>query len=62
MRDSTNKRTDQYGGSVENRVRLTLEVLEAVKKSWPSKSIGIRLSPVSPVNDMSDSDPMRTFS
>jgi N-ethylmaleimide reductase len=62
MRDSTNKRTDQYGGSVENRVRLTLEVLEAVKKSWPSESIGIRLSPVSPVNDISDSDPMQTFS
>jgi len=62
MRDKTNKRTDQYGGSLENRARITLEVIEAIKKSWKSQSIGIRLSPVSPANDIADSDPMGTFS
>ncbi len=62
MRDSTNERQDTYGGSIENRVRLTLEVIEAVTKVWHSKSVGIRLSPVNPANDIQDSNPMATFS
>ncbi|WP_109513286.1 alkene reductase [Pseudomonas ovata] len=48
LRDSTNRRTDQYGGSIENRARLTLEVTEAVLKVWGHERVGIRLSPVTP--------------
>ncbi|MFI8479144.1 alkene reductase [Pseudomonas sp. NPDC078700] len=48
LRDSTNQRTDQYGGSIENRARLTLEVTEAIVKIWGNDKVGIRLSPVTP--------------
>ena len=56
LRTHTNHRTDQYGGSVENRVRLTLEVAEAVVGVWGGDRVGIRLSPVSPANDMAGFD------
>ena len=52
LRSHTNQRTDRYGGSVENRVRLTLEVADAVVGVWGGRRVGIRLSPVSPANDM----------
>jgi N-ethylmaleimide reductase len=61
MKDKTNKRSDEYGGSIENRVRIVLEVMEAVAKIWPADRIGIRLSPVSPANDIDDTDPMATY-
>ena len=61
LRDGTNKRTDAYGGSVENRTRLLAEVFEAVTKVYPAKRVGVRFSPFSKFNDMSDSDPMKTF-
>jgi N-ethylmaleimide reductase len=63
IRDSTNKRTDRYGGSRENRVRLVLEVVEAVVTVWSSERVGIRLSPVSRnVGEIPlDSDPMGTY-
>lgn len=48
LRDSTNHRTDHYGGSIENRARLTLEVTKAIVDIWGSKRVGIRLSPVTP--------------
>lgn len=48
LRDSTNHRTDEYGGSIENRARLTLEVTQAVVNIWGSDRVGIRLSPVTP--------------
>jgi N-ethylmaleimide reductase len=48
LRDSTNHRTDQYGGSIENRARLTLEVTEEIIKIWGNERVGIRLSPVTP--------------
>ncbi|MFW0755839.1 alkene reductase [Pseudomonas sp. H11T01] len=48
LRDSTNNRTDQYGGSIENRARLTLEVTEEIVKIWGNERVGIRLSPVTP--------------
>lgn len=48
LRDSTNQRSDRYGGSIENRARLTLEVTEAIVKIWGSDRVGIRLSPVTP--------------
>ena len=61
LRDSTNQRTDQYGGSIENRTRFGLEVVDAVLKVWPATRVGIRIAPVSPANDISDSDPTALF-
>ena len=63
LRDSTNQRTDQYGGSIENRARLTLEVTEAVVSIWGSDRVGIRLSPVTPDagNTPPDSNVMATY-
>ncbi|MEY4768143.1 MAG: hypothetical protein RL637_782 [Pseudomonadota bacterium] len=61
LRDGSNQRTDQYGGSFENRCRLLLEVTQAVIKVWGAERVGIRLSPSSTFNDMSDSDPARLF-
>jgi N-ethylmaleimide reductase len=61
LRDGTNKRTDAYGGPVENRVRFLREVTEAVVGVWGADKVGVRLSPTSPFNDMSDSDPHTTF-
>ena len=63
IRDSTNRRTDQYGGSVANRIRFPLEVVTAVAKVWGSDRVGIRLSPITPqVGDTPlDSDPMGTY-
>ncbi len=62
LRDSTNKRTDSYGGSRENRARLLLEVIGAVTRVCGGERVGIRLSPVSPVNGADlDSDPAGTY-
>ncbi|WP_340622413.1 alkene reductase [Xenorhabdus siamensis] len=63
IRDSTNHRTDQYGGSIENRVRLVLEVVEAVTGVWGIGRVGIRLSPVTTEigNTPLDSDVMATY-
>ncbi len=52
MRSKTNRRTDGYGGSIENRCRLMLESVAAVVDVWGGKRTGIRFSPVSPANDM----------
>lgn len=57
LRDGTNKRCDQYGGSVENRSRLLLEVTAAVISVWGADRVGIRLSPSGTFNDMTDSNP-----
>ena len=62
LRDGTNQRSDSYGGSVQNRARLTLEVVEAVSSVWGSDRVGIRFSPAGVFNDMRDSDPLGTFS
>lgn len=61
LRDGTNKRTDEYGGSVENRARFLLEVTEAVVGEWGGDRVGVRLSPTHAFNDMFDSDPKTTF-
>jgi N-ethylmaleimide reductase len=61
LRDDSNKRTDAYGGSIENRVRFALEVVEAVSKVFGKGRVGIRISPVSPANDARDSDPQALF-
>lgn len=61
MRDSSNHRTDAYGGSMENRVRLVLEVASAVINQVGAGRTGIRISPVAPFNDMHDSQPQALF-
>lgn len=61
LRSSTNRRSDAYGGSRENRARLLLEVMEAVCREIGSDRVGVRLSPVTPFNDLSDADPQATF-
>jgi N-ethylmaleimide reductase len=61
-RDGTNHRTDAYGGSIENRARLPLEVVDAVVGVWGPARVGYRVSPNSPFNSMSDSDPRSSFS
>ncbi|WP_035991219.1 alkene reductase [Leptolyngbya sp. KIOST-1] len=61
LRDGSNHRTDAYGGPVENRARLLLEVTEAVVEVLGGDRVGVRLSPSSTFNDMSDSDPRATF-
>jgi N-ethylmaleimide reductase len=60
MKDGSNHRTDAYGGSIPNRVRLTLEVAERVAKVWGSGRVGIRFSPAK-VNDAADSNPQAVF-
>ena len=61
LRDGANQRTDEYGGSVENRMRFPLEVVDAVVGVWGAERVGIRISPVSPANDLRDSDPRAVF-
>ena len=60
-RDGTNKRTDAYGGSIENRAKLMLEVSRAVAAEAGPEKTGIRISPVTPANDISDSNPQPLF-
>ncbi|OSM05379.1 putative NADH:flavin oxidoreductase [Magnetofaba australis IT-1] len=58
LRDGVNQRTGPYGGAMENRARLLLEVLDAVTHSWSSDRVGVRISPLNSFNDMRDSDPV----
>jgi N-ethylmaleimide reductase len=62
LRDGTNQRDDIYGGSISNRARFLLEVTEAVIGAVGANRVGVRLSPVSPANDINDSDPTSLFS
>ncbi|HEX5805821.1 MAG TPA: alkene reductase [Macromonas sp.] len=61
IKDGANQRTDAYGGSVENRARLLLEVVAAVAKEIGADRTGVRISPVSPFNDVSCSDPQPQY-
>ena len=61
LQDSTNKRTDDYGGSVENRARLLLEATDAVISIWGAGRVGMHLAPRGDVHTMGDSDPRATF-
>ncbi len=61
LKDGTNKRNDAYGGSIENRVRFALEVTDAILKVWDKGHVGIRLSPVTTANDITDSDPQPVY-
>lgn len=58
LRDGANQRTGPYGGSIENRARLILEVIEAVSSVWGSNRVGLRISPLNSYNNMIDSDPI----
>lgn len=61
IRDGSNRRTDAYGGSIENRARLLLEVTEAVVGVWGGNRVGVRISPLVNVHSVRDSDPEATF-
>ncbi|RMN98733.1 N-ethylmaleimide reductase [Pseudomonas syringae pv. apii] len=61
IKDGANQRTDAYGGSIENRARLLLEVTAAVVAEIGAERTGIRLSPVSPANGVSSSEPQAQF-
>ncbi len=61
LRSGSNARTDAYGGSIENRARLLLEVVDAVIEGAGAGRTGIRISPVTPANDASDPDPQPLF-
>ena len=58
LRDGANKRTGPYGGSIENRARLLLEVIDATSQILGSNRVGVRISPLNSYNSMSDSDPI----
>jgi len=61
MKTGSNHRTDDYGGSIKNRARLLLEVMRAVVDDVGGSRVGIRLSPVTPANDVIDEDPQQLF-
>ncbi len=61
LNSKTNRRTDQYGGSVENRARFLMEIVEAVRGVCGADRMGVRISPLGTFNDMGDDDPEATF-
>jgi N-ethylmaleimide reductase len=61
LKSHSNKRTDDYGGSIENRARLLLEVMREVTEEVGAGRVGLRLSPVTPANDVGDDDPQPLF-
>ena len=61
LQDKTNRRTDAYGGPIENRARLMLEVTDAVVSVWGANRVGMHLAPRGDAHDMGDSSPLATF-
>jgi N-ethylmaleimide reductase len=61
LQDGTNKRTDEYGGPIENRARFLLEVTQAAISIWGADRVGVRIAPSGTYGSMSDSDPAATF-
>ncbi len=61
LQSSTNLRTDEYGGSIENRARFLLEIVDAAVEVWGSGRVGVHLSPRGDAHDMGDSDTSATF-
>lgn len=61
LQDSTNLRTDEYGGSIENRARLMLEAVDAAISVWGADRVGLHIAPKMDAHDMGDSDPEATF-
>ena len=62
LQSKTNQRTDDYGGSLENRARLMLEVTDAVVSVWGADRVGMHLAPRGDAHDMGDANPLETFS
>lgn len=62
LQTKTNHRTDEYGGSLENRARLMLEVTDAVISVWGADRVGMHLAPRGDAHDMGDANPLETFS
>ncbi len=61
LQDSTNLRTDEYGGSIENRARLMLEAVDAAVSVWGADRVGLHLAPKCDAHGMGDSNPAATF-
>jgi len=61
LQDKTNHRQDEYGGAIENRARLMLEVADAVIGVWAPERVGMHLAPRGDLHDMGDSNPLATF-
>src|ERR1700728_1664871 len=61
LQDGSNKRTDHYGGSVENRARFPLEVVDAVTSVWGPSRVGYHIAPRGDAQSMGDSNPLETF-
>lgn len=61
LRSDSNRRGDEFGGSVENRLRFPMMVVDAVVKVWGPERTGIRVSPTGSINDMRDADPVETY-
>jgi 2,4-dienoyl-CoA reductase-like NADH-dependent reductase (Old Yellow Enzyme family) len=61
LQDSTNHRTDEYGGSIENRARLLLAATDAAISVWGANRVGMHLAPRGDAHDMGDSNPLETF-
>ncbi len=61
LQDGTNKRTDNYGGSLENRARFLLDLVQATVSVWGGERVGVRISPSGEYGSMSDSNPDVTF-
>jgi N-ethylmaleimide reductase len=62
LQDGTNKRTDEYGGPIENRARFLLEITRAAISVWGADRVGVRIAPSGTYGSMSDSNPAATFS
>jgi len=62
LQDQSNQRTDEYGGSIQNRARLLEQVLDVVCQVLPANRVGVRLSPYGTFNSVGDSDPIALFS
>lgn len=62
LKTGSNRRTDEYGGVAANRVRFLLETVERVLEVWDSGHVGVRISPTGSFNDMTDENPLDTFS
>ncbi len=62
LQSHSNRRTDRYGGSIENRARLLMEITQAVIEVWGAMRVGVRLSPYGVANDSGEADPMPLYS
>src|ERR1700756_5729287 len=61
LQDNSNKRTDRYGGSIENRTQLHVEIVETLIDVWGANRVGVRIAPSATHNDMADSNPRALF-